>query len=324
VHNLVRAAARFAVCVGCVASCGDGDSVDGASTVDSGLSPSTDAEGGVGNDAGQAIPRADAGPSSGAGCDLSGVWIARQNTESLALSLPQYANTWYYFELTQSGDSLTVARHFDCGIEVRGTVRVMLMPATTRALLAHNLQAGRKGTVTPTADGQCSVSIEPFWSVRGVPEDQFVPTPRNSGMTLAQVQAALPLPTADMVARTEDWDGDGKPGITWFVNGIVNGERNTIQRDWTRYFSAPGYAVTAGSDFGDVVLRTEFSAEEVVFNTQGLSQLSQPNAAAEHTLTLRFLGRTPDDARARAIYGADDFETCAKVRATLPSTQALR
>lgn len=335
--NLVKTAAKLwlgiVLSTGSLTGCGDGDKVDPGGAVDAGTSPSPDSTVPVpANDA--ALPAADTGVASEPEpnstlptpplCDLSGVWVARQNTESLALGQPQYANTWYYFELKQTGELLQVVRHFDCGIEVRGTVRVMLAPATTRALLAHNLQAGRKGKVTADAGGTCSLSVEPFWSVRGVSEQAFLPTPRSSRSTLAEVQAALPLPLASMPERTEDWDGDMKPGITWFVNGIVNGERNTVQRDWVRYFSAPGYTIGAASDFGDLVVRTEFSAEEVVFNTQGLNQLSMPNAMAEHTLTLRFLGRTKDDARAVAMYGEDDYATCTNVRKALPSTQALR
>jgi hypothetical protein len=331
--NLVKTAAKlwlgWVLVTSSSMGCGDGDSVDpGGGMMDAGLAPLLDASGpALANDA--ALPLGDGSVAAGnvptqASCDLSGLWIGRQNGESLALGLPQYANTWYYYEFVQTGESLEVVRHFDCGIEVRGTVRVMLAPATTRALMAHNLQVGRKGKVSVGADGTCNLSIEPFWSVRGVSEQAYAPTPRSSSMTLAEVQAALPLPPASMPERTEDWDGDMKPGITWFVNGIVNGERNTVQRDWTRYFTAPGYTIAAAGDFGDLVVRAEFSAEEVVFNTQGLNQLSMPNAAAEHTLTMRFLGRTKDDPRAVALYGEDDFATCTNIRKALPSTQALR
>jgi len=330
-QNLVRTAANLWLGVALCVGCSDGDQVDPSTPViDAGTSGSLDAGGPPAPTNDGAVTVVDAGPPPDTTlptpplCDLSGVWIGRQNTESLALSLPQYANNWYYYELTQRGELLEVVRHFDCGIEVRGTVRVMLAPDTTRALMAHNLQVGRKGKVSALSDGTCSLSIEHFWSVRGLNEPSYVPTPRNSSMTLPEVQAAKPLPTAAMPELTEDWDGDMKPGITWFVNGIVSGERNTVQRDWTRYFSAPGYTIGASADFADLVVRAEFSNEEVVFNAQGLNQLSMPNAAAEHTLTLRFLGRTKSDPRAAALYGADDFETCANVRKALPSTQALR
>lgn len=295
--------------------CGD----DGAAKGDM-----RDANPATGQDASAMVPSGDAGSGS---CDLTGVWIGRMNTESLALGQPQYANNWYYFELTQDGSALTVARHMDCGLEVRGDVTVLLAPATTDALRAHNVQTGRKGTVTAQGDGTCALDTEHFWSVRGVSESAFVPTPRTSSDSLAQVQAALPLPPANRPERTEDWDGDGKPGIAWAVTGIVQGERHTAQRDWTRYFTAPGYEIRAVADFpSDLVVRAEFSNEEVVYESSaGLGQVSQPNASAAHTLTLRFLGRTKDDARARAIVVAgDDRATCVNVRTTLPAKRALR
>ena len=306
------------LCVGALlVGCGD----DGGSTTtarEGGAGPSTN------EDAGTSEPGADAGPAS---CDLSGVWIGRMNAESLAAGQPQYANTWYYYELAQQGSELTVARHMDCGLEVLGTVNVVLAPPTTNALRVHNLQTGRKGTVTAQPDGTCALAIERFWSVRGVSESAYVPTPRSSDATLASVQATLPLPPAGSPERTEDWDGDGRPGIAWNVSGILQGERHTAQRDWTRYFTAPGYEIRAASDFpSDLVVRAEFSNEEVVYDSSpGLNQVSQPNAGAAHTLTLRFLGRTADDARARAVVVAgDDAATCTNVRRALPAKRALR
>lgn len=266
----------------------------------------------------------DAALPSVPGCDLSGIWIARQNTESIAIGQPQYANTWAYYELAQAGDELTVTRHFDCGIEVRGTVRVRIPPETARALMTRNVQTGRKGRVAATGDGQCSLALETHWAVRGLSEADYTPSPRNADLPLAAVQSTQPLPLSEQPERTEDWDEDGQPGITWLVNGIVNGERYTVQRNWTRYFTAPNYMIPAGSDYADVVLRAEFDVEEVVLNVQGLNQLSQVNTRAEHTLTMRYLGRDKSDPRAAALFGADDFATCTKVRLALPARAALR
>lgn len=262
------------------------------------------------------------GPAS---CDLSGLWIGRMNTESMALGVPQYANNWYYYEFAQQGDLLTVSRHIDCGIEVRGSVRVVLAPATSAALTKHNVQTSRKATVRAHGDGTCDLSMEKFWSVRGVDEQRYLPSPRVADVSLTSLRASNPLPPAKSPELSEDWDGDDKPGITWVVTGIVAGTRATAQRDWTRYFTAPGYPITAASDFGDQVIRAEFDGEEVVYEADlGLNQLSQPVSAAEHTLTLRFLGRAAGDARAEAVLGVDDSSTCANIRSALPSTQGLR
>ena len=275
----------------------------------------------------------DAGLMPGAafspGCDLSGVWVARQTAQSLALGvLPQFANTWLYYELRQTGSTLEVTQHLDCGAEVRGTVTVQLTPQTTNALREHNRQLGRRGSVTPSPNGRCAVSIERFWSVRGVSETAYLPTPRSREASLEQLKSELPLPAADMPGGSQDWDGDGKPGVAWNISGNLTGTRHSAQRDWTRYFTAPGYEVTAAEDFRqDLVVRAAYAMEEVVYAVEGgesLRQIAQPACAAPHTLTLRFLGRTRDDARAKAVLGADDATTCANVRAALPAVAALR
>jgi hypothetical protein len=299
------------------AACGD-DAAGGVRVLDSGASPAE----GAGGDAASITP-GDTGPAS---CDLSGIWIARMNGETSALG-PQYPNTWYYYEFTQQGAELTVARHMDCGIEVRGTATVQLTPATQMALIQHNIQTGRRGSVTAQGDGTCALEIERFWSVRGVDEDRYAPKPRNSAAALATVQAENPLPPKEQPTLTADWDGDGQPGISWQISGIVTGSRASAQRDWTRYFTAPGYTLRAAGDFRqDVVIRAEFEVQEVVYTSSGLGldQLAQVNAAAEHTLTMRFLGRTRDDPRAQALLKASDFDTCVALREALPSVRGLR
>lgn len=325
-------------------ACGDDGSATPGGRLDASADAGADASADGGMDA-RVDPRADASADASAdaalpsmtsdaeapdaripdGCDLRGVWIGRMNTQSLALGQPQYANNWYYFEFDQQGEALRVVRHLDCGIEVRGTVTVVLAPATTAALLTHNLQAGRKGTVKAAAGGHCDLSMERFWSVRGVNESRYAPTDRAAQVPLASLQTSQPLPPSNMPELTEDWDGDGHPGVGWIVSGIISGTRNTAQRDWTRYFTTDKFPINAASDFGDLVIRAEFDGEEVVYLADpGLSQLSQPVASAEHTLTLRFLGRTRDDPRAKALLTADDLTSCANVRQALPSVQGLR
>lgn len=291
--------------------CGDGDSAGSNVAVDAGAAQATP-EGGT------------SGPGGGGSCDLSGVWIARMNSESRALSLPQYANTWYLYEFAQRESALEVTRHLDCGIEVRGTVRVNISRETTSALLRRNSQVGRRGSVLSDADGSCSFALERFWSVRGVSEQRFAPSPRSASLSLAELQASAPLPTSG--ADAEDWDGDGKPGVQWLVGAPAMGTRHTAQRDWTRYFTAPGYAIPALGSWENLVVRAEFAAEEVLYEASSptLAQLSQPNVIAEHTLTLRYLGRTRDDERARALLAPTDEETCTRIQQALPSVAGLK
>jgi hypothetical protein len=285
----------------------------------------TGADSGGANDSGahpDPEPGTDGGVSRGP-CDFTGIWIARQNTQSLALGAKQFANNWYYLELEQTGDEIVVKDHFDCGIDVRGTVVVQLAPNTTRALMQHNREAGRKARVEQHSDGTCGLSFEHFWSVRGVSEETFVPKPRNTSESLEAIQARLKLP--DSAAQTEDWDGDGEPGIQWVINS--NGYRHSIQRDWQRWFTAPGYEIVDREDWpDDLLIRAEFSNEEIVFKVSSplYQLLSTPDSTAEHTLTLRFLGRSAADARAKAIIQADDFDTCIAVQNALPAIKALK
>jgi hypothetical protein len=305
----------------------DGGTRDAAAANDSGQDAGALADAGGNKDA--SIGGGDAGKAEPKNpeCDLNGVWIGRQNTESLALfDTKQYANNWYYLELRQEGEQVVVTKHFDCGIEVHGTVLVRLQPATTRALMMHNSQLGRRGTFAKQSDGTCAFEMERFWSVRGVSEDTYAPVPRSADTAIPDLQPKLP--SKSMVATTEDWDDDGKPGVTWVVTGIVNGERYSSQRDWTRWFSAAdGYTIQASEDFvSDLVVRAEFSNEEIVYapTKAELDQISTPNASAKHALTLRFLGRSTDDPRAASLIKSGDFETCAAIQAALPALEGFK
>jgi hypothetical protein len=106
-------------------------------------------------------------------CDFSGIWIAKQVTVSEALSLPQSSNNWYYLEFEQTGTDVRVSKHFDCGIEVRGSATVTLTRQTTEELITHNVQTGRTGTVTKQGS-TCSLQIARFWSIRGADEAPLV------------------------------------------------------------------------------------------------------------------------------------------------------
>jgi hypothetical protein len=301
---------------------GSTDSGGGAVLIDAGAM-ATDGNVPSGNDAGPVVHAA-----KDPDCDLNGVWIARQNTASEALFIDQFANNWYYLEFAQDGEQVVVSRHMDCGITVLSpVVEVQLAPATMRALIQHNRQVGRKGSFAKQADGSCAFQMEKFWSIRGASEDLYAPKPRNSDSSVAQVRSENPLPPKGMPDPTGDWDGDGHPGIAWQVNVLAAGTRHSAQRDWTRWFSAPGYQVTAATNFTtDLVVRSDFDNEEIVYEVTDdtLNALSEPDGTVAHTLTLRFLGRTPDDPRAQAIIKADDFDTCLAIQDALKPVAGIK
>jgi len=255
-------------------------------------------------------------------CDLNGVWIARQQTVNVALGLPQTANNWYFFALHQDGEAFEVVEHFDCGIEVLGTVHVQLMPSTVEALIPHNLQRGRRGTMAKTADGHCAFEIDRFWSVRGMSEATYAPKDRftkDSPETLAMQQ---PLPTQSNPAGAEDWDGDGELGIAWYITGIASGTRHSIQRDFTEWFSDSEFQITPSLSWTeDLVVRSNIGSEEVVLSASNptLAGSGTPDGTAKHRVTFRFLGRDRNTDAARKLLKAKPFDTCSAIRDALPA-----
>jgi hypothetical protein len=298
---------------------------------DAGHSPAGNGGGGDGgdppNDAGALATFGDGGPTvaSDPDCDLNGVWIGRQLTRSTALGAGQFANNWYYLEFAQDGEQVVVTKHFDCGIEVHGSVTVKLSPATRDALMRHNLQAGRRGTMRKQG-GVCAFSLERFWSVRGADEARFRPTGALAAQDIAQVSAANPLPTQDMPDGAQDWDDTGTLGVAWQITGITSGSRESDQRDWTEWFTDDDFTITPDQDWSaDLVVRSRFNNEEKLFSASNalVATLSTADAEAKHTVTLRFLGRSRDDARARALIKASDSETCVAIQAAIPAASSL-
>lgn len=258
-------------------------------------------------------------------CDFNGIWAAKQMTVSEALSLPQTSNNWYYLELKQSGDAVTVVKHFDCGIEVRGSATVILSRATLMASIARNVQSGRKISVSRQG-ASCSFEGARFWSIRGADELAYLPGEPKDGRdfpdNIGDVAKSKPLPTAQMPEGAIDVDMDGKLGIAFQVTGIVMGTRNSVQRDWTRWFTEPGYEIAASADWpNDLTIRADFDNEESIIDpTSGLLvSNSAPKASAKHVLQLRFLGRDATDARAMAMIKSSDIDTCYAIQDALPA-----
>lgn len=259
-------------------------------------------------------------------CDMSGLWMVKQLTRSEALGLGQFANYYYYFELAQDGEDVTVLSQMDCDIRVEGSVTVTITEATRRSLMAHNSQKGRKATMRRQDDTHCALAFERYWSVRGADEARFVPTPRSSKESVAEVRARLPLPTAQARTGAEDWDDDGQPGIAWQINGIASGTRNTVQRDYTEWFTDEMFTVTPALDFdAPLVLRSSFDNDENVINaTSGLvGSLAVADQRAAHRVTWSFLGRTASDPRARAVLDDDPLVTCDNIVEALPHENGL-
>lgn len=259
-----------------------------------------------------------------ADCDFNGVWAAQQLTVSQALELAQTSNNWYLLEIKQTGDDVVVSNSFDCGIEVRGSATVTLTKATLQGELPHNHQDGRKGTLKKV-DGKCVLDVERFWSIRGADEMRFLPgNVRNSMMNIVDVAKALPLPTTTMTDGAIDTEGDGKLGIAFQAMGIISGTRNSVQRDWTRWFTGSGFEIMPSADWSkDITAAADFDNEESVIDATSdlLRSPSSPKTGAKHQIRLRFLGRDRSDARAMAMIKSNDVDTCYAIQDALPATQ---
>jgi hypothetical protein len=198
---------------------------------------------------------------------------------------------------------------------------VTLSRETLTAALRANPQDGRKGTVK-RAGGTCELDVERFWSVRGA-EVRFLPSSgRAASESITEVAKMQPLPTQASTAGAIDLEGDGQLGIAFQASGILSGTRNSVQRDWTRWFTAPGYEIVPSADWrDDLTIRADFDNEEMVMHVTSplLSTLSTP-VMTSHVIRLRFLGRSREDARAQAVMKADDVDTCYAVQDALPAT----
>ena len=298
----------------------DPATTDGTTTPDDGAPPAM--PGDMATSAMDSPTEGNAATAQDADCDMSGLWMVAQITVSEALGLPQSSTAWHFFELSQTGTTVEVSDHYDCGIQVVGTAQVNLSRAALEAQMEYNGQKGRKGTMRKEGDS-CVFEFEPFWSVRGAEAERFLPGGiRNSTESIAAVSAMLPLPTPDHLDGAIDPDGDGILGLAFEVSGLISGTRNAVQRDWNRWFTAPGFEITPNVNWDEgLVVRADFDNDEQVLDPPSgfLASSAAPKTNAEHEVRLRFLGRDASDPRAVAMMQGTKVETCYAIQDALPA-----
>jgi hypothetical protein len=179
-------------------------------------------------------------PDGGGGsCDMTGRWIGVQVVYASALGAQQKTVNWFFHEITQTGDSFTIVQSLNCGLRVTGTTTVTISDVTTEALAKKtSFSNGRKGTFKPTADGKCEFTLDRTYNLRGAALGPFLLDTWMVGDPPLPLTDFMPLP-ANAAEGMEDWDGDGKEGITLHT-GL--GDRYVAQRDWSQDhgFVAPG------------------------------------------------------------------------------------
>ncbi|MEL6180599.1 MAG: DUF4215 domain-containing protein [Myxococcota bacterium] len=280
------------------------------------------------------------------GCDMTGYWIVRQtdfSVDDIFGGLLQTSSNWYIFELTQEGDAFEVVTSRICGIRVSGTVDVTLTPSGLERLMVSNPQGAgnmarppRRGISREEEDGTCTFSMDRWYIVRGLEEESGVsPYLPDDFLAKPELDSLTPLPDVPDDQRTsdtpltpegaQDWDGDGRTGLSWVVTGLATGTRNTVQRDWFEYMSTAEFPVSSGgNEFVGVSL---FDNEENILHADSGPLLagSTPAPGLQGQVTFRYLGRSLDEAAVAEILAAPlgeatatDVETCAKVVETLP------
>lgn len=224
----------------------------------------------VGDDAPDADPNqpdADVGDTP---CDMSGTWIAEQHTVSEALSTPQNTTNYFYFEISQTGDTFTVDRELHCGFVVDGTTTVTIDDATLAALASQEVAGpGRQGTYVQEGD-TCAFAIDRIYNVRGADKAAYLTDHWTVGDPDVALTALPALP--DAPPGMEDWDGDNMDGIT-LRSGL--GNRYVSQRDWNEHHgTTPTFAAEFG---GEGVITVEWDSQE------GISDQTPPLLRATAT-----------------------------------------
>ena len=282
-----------------------------------------------------------ANPKRDTACDMTGFWGARETEyerDSIVGSL-QISSQWFFFHLTQTGDTFVIDQELDCGVHVTGSATVEYSAASVRAMIYANrmddvggAHGARHGT-SQAANGGCAVTLDRWYSLRGA-EDSYLPGDFGSHPALSSL---TPLPVeSDPVNGTDspvgitDPDGDGIPGVGFDVTGFVTGTRNSAQRVWQDYATPDGAPAPASAII--VTVPGEFDIEEHVMRVSncgtGCSLLASAANAAHDTpgrIVFLFVGKTFGSARVAAVAANvprqavnDDLTTCANVRLLLP------
>jgi hypothetical protein len=165
-------------------------------------------------------------PSS---CDLTGSWLVTVHKVTDGLGNLQTVHDYYFYEIAQQGDAFSVARSLKCGSDVigGGAFAITVSYAGAQAgVIKHVTHDGRTGTSVSAAGG-CQITFAEQYTVAGA----TVPYYLDPSTTLPTVDDMA----TDTMPGWEDWDEDGKPGITGVLEGTITGEIYTAAREWASY-----------------------------------------------------------------------------------------
>jgi len=154
-----------------------------------------------------------------ASADLTGTWaqvVVHRSLSAVPIvgDVASETTTRLLVTLSQEGE-LVKARAKVCGMRIEGSklVRTSIPPALVRAMpeqLWH--------TRVSATEGRLELAPWSRWDVLGA---------------RLQEPARDALPTEASDARVFDQDGDGKPGVTVAVRGMIDGEIFVTQKGWS-------------------------------------------------------------------------------------------
>jgi hypothetical protein len=220
---------------------GQGGVITGQGGVITGQGGAITGQGGVITGQGGGAPMGGSGGGGAAGgeCDISGRWLATEHLVTSALIQEQTAHNYVYYEIGRDGDGHKIVKGMYCGNDAAATglfaVQVDFSGSQASSMAKVNY-VGRPVTSTKVAGG-CNVHLGKWYIVRAatLPHylDPSVPLPKAAN------QAAGSTP------GWEDWDGDGKPGLTGTLTGTVRGRIFVAPRQWTdQQGTVPSVATT--------------------------------------------------------------------------------
>lgn len=254
-------------------------------------------------------------------CDLAGTWAAQRinfaNVNNPLVPGAQKNSQWYFFDVVQQGDDLTLERGVWCGDTTTGDATINFSAATTDGIRKRMQLAGRRGTYRVSGDA-CELELERAYSVTAVVDDDTylpgvaLPPGRIAGNPELSTLPKLPTKLDDPSA--EDWDGDGKAGVQYLITDspLGSGVRHAVQRAWNAVSgktpqNADEFLVDATYDFEEVALE----AVPILFSAVAVVRKGAPNG-------MRWKRVASDFAQ------QDDADTCKAVRALLPHTPLPR
>ncbi len=156
---------------------------------------------------------------AGASTDLGGTWaqlVVHRSLSAIPIvgDVSSETTTRLLVTLSQEG-GLVQARAKVCGMRIEGSklVRTSIPPALLRAMPEQRWQSR-----LTAGDGKLQLAPWSRWDVLGArlsaPDSEKLPTEAND-------------------TRVFDQDGDGQPGVTVAVRGIIDGEIFVTQKGWS-------------------------------------------------------------------------------------------